>query len=75
MTRPMQYAAAESNLPPPPTPPEEVVLLLLSELFGLLDGELLPEAVALFCIDDIPASSSQDEVEDPDSSSEDRVGG
>ena len=37
-------------------------------------GELLPEAegVALFCKS---LDSSQDDVEDPDSSSEDRVGG
>ena len=53
-----------------------LALLLAARLsfepFGT--GELLPEAegVALFCKS---LDSSQDDVEDPDSSSEDRVGG
>jgi hypothetical protein len=39
---------------------------------GLGTGELLAEGVTLFCK---AADSSQDEVDDPDSSSEDKVGG
>ena len=47
--------------------------LVASELFLLGTGELLAEgALALFCK---TADSSQDEVDDPDSSSEDKVGG
>ena len=46
--------------------------LFASELFLLGTGELLAEGVALFCN---AADSSQDDVEDPDSSSEDKVGG
>ena len=47
--------------------------LAASELFRLGTGELLAEgALALFCK---TADSSQDDVEDPDSSSEDKVGG
>ena len=61
-----------------------LALLLLVDRVGLAaalasfepfgTGELLPEAegVALFCKS---LDSSQDDVEDPDSSSEDRVGG
>ena len=49
-----------------------LLVLFASELFLLGTGELLAEGVALFCN---AADSSQDDVEDPDSSSEDKVGG
>ena len=44
---------------------------LVSALFlGLGTGELFPDGVALF-----PGPSSQEDVDEPDSSSEDNVGG
>ena len=45
-------------------------VLFSARILFLGTGELLPEGVALF-----PGPSSQEDVEDPDSSSDDKVGG
>ena len=48
----------------------DVLPVAVSALFFLGTGELFPDGVALF-----PGPSSHDDVEEPDSSSDDSVGG
>lgn len=59
------------DFPGPAEVGAETALVLFSAMILFLGtGELLPEGVALF-----PGPSSQESVEEPDSSSEDKVGG
>ena len=59
------------DFPGPAEVGAETALVLFSAMILFLGtGELLPEGVALF-----PGPSSQESVDEPDSSSEDKVGG
>ena len=51
---------------------EAEVALFSLRIFAFGTGELLPEGVALF---PFPGPSSQEDVDDPDSSSDDNDGG